>query len=437
MPRATTARVGIVSAAKAVVAAAMKPQPAITLPALPAKPAANRTIAIIGCPLPACQATAAEAAAAAGQLGWKVNSITSPLSPEGYIAAFNQALQAKPNFLTYIGIFPNSVVQSQLQAAKDAGIKVVGMAPSDPVGPLMQAAYAGASQFTAVGKLLANFIYADAAKPVETLFVVAPDQSGIFGPELTAYQQTLAALCPSCKHNEVEINEQNIGRTVPGQVVSALQKNPSIKYLMAEVDDFFVGVYPALQGAGLADKVKLVGQTPNKQSLAAIASGQEYASIGDENGTAGWRAVDGLARLDAGIALGDCCTSPAGWMQIFTKDNLPSGCRPFAGRNPQGPGRPRGLPDGVAHQLTGTTSATGSISTVAGASALAIAGVTKSFSEKPALAGADFEVRPGEVHALVGQNGCGKSTLIKILAGYYTPDGYESAAVHGVPIESE
>ncbi|HWQ24392.1 MAG TPA: ATP-binding cassette domain-containing protein [Gaiellaceae bacterium] len=52
-------------------------------------------------------------------------------------------------------------------------------------------------------------------------------------------------------------------------------------------------------------------------------------------------------------------------------------------------------------------------------------GVSKSFGPVQALIDVDFEVRAGEVMALVGDNGAGKSTLIKCIAGTYTMDAGE------------
>ncbi|MDH2328670.1 sugar ABC transporter ATP-binding protein [Cereibacter sp. SYSU M97828] len=66
--------------------------------------------------------------------------------------------------------------------------------------------------------------------------------------------------------------------------------------------------------------------------------------------------------------------------------------------------------------------------------ALRVSGIAKTFGGARALKGISFDVAAGEVHGLLGQNGCGKSTFVKVLAGFHAPDPGGMIEVFGKPL---
>lgn len=56
---------------------------------------------------------------------------------------------------------------------------------------------------------------------------------------------------------------------------------------------------------------------------------------------------------------------------------------------------------------------------------LELNGITKIFPGVKALDNVHFNLKAGEIHALAGENGAGKSTFIKVITGAHQPDGGE------------
>lgn len=80
------------------------------------------------------------------------------------------------------------------------------------------------------------------------------------------------------------------------------------------------------------------------------------------------------------------------------------------------------------------TEAAGRVSEQVAAPALETRHVSKTFAGNRVLADLDLTIAPGEIRALLGGNGSGKSTMIKILSGYHRPDPGAQMAIAGQPL---
>jgi hypothetical protein len=297
-------------------------QPSITVPALPQKPPTGKTLALITCQLPACESVTSAAAAAAKDLGWKVMAFNSQLTPQGYQAAWANVVQAHPSALSLEAVTPNATVSKYINQVVAAHIPWVEVAPAGDrptaQGPL-KASYNGYTEFTESGKLMGDVVVANSMGPASAVAVEDPSLKPILGAVVDAFSAPIVAAGGTV--SQLPVNSANVGKTIPGQVVSYLQSHPSVKWVGFELSDLDVGVAPAIKAAGLSG-IKIVSRAPQASNLAAVKDGQEFAEVGEEDSCNGYRAVDGLLRMMENVSLGSFATEPAGWHQIYVQNNV-------------------------------------------------------------------------------------------------------------------
>jgi ABC-type sugar transport system substrate-binding protein len=110
---------------------------------------------------------------------------------------------------------------------------------------------------------------------------------------------------------------------IPSLVVSGVRSNPSANYLVFDYGPFADGVTSALAAAGLASKVKVIGQAADQAALSALKSGQEAAWTGFDPTYESYTMFDAMFRDLEGMPIPQAeeALQPT---QILTKSNVGS-----------------------------------------------------------------------------------------------------------------
>jgi hypothetical protein len=309
-----------VKAAIATVAQYEKPQPAIVVPKLTKPVPKNVRLAVLTCVVPVCTDGTNPAVAAASKLGWSVYQTQVQVTTTSYIAGWNAVLEHNPTAIIYVAEFPSNVVASQIAEARSRHIELVAVSYNAPSLAASGASYAvsGAPELARSGQLMGDVVAANAGGPTTALFVWDPSLSNTLTPVKNGFTST--ATPAGVQVDTLNVSIADVGQAVPSEIVTYLQAHPDVKYLVMSLADFNEGVPQALQAVGLEKSVKIVSRAPEGGDLAQIKSGEQFASVAEEVGSAGYRAVDDVIRLVSGGKPVDA--DPAGWHQIMVSSNI-------------------------------------------------------------------------------------------------------------------
>jgi ribose transport system substrate-binding protein len=141
------------------------------------------------------------------------------------------------------------------------------------------------------GVVMADYAYANSPNK-NILFVGLP----VF-PVLALVQEGFKAeielICPECNVQFSEIGLGDLGTNLPGQMVSALQADPTLDFIAYAFGGMMFGVPEALDAAGLVDQAQAVSQAGSPMNFQFIADGKHQSGeFALASGLLGWRAVD-------------------------------------------------------------------------------------------------------------------------------------------------
>jgi ribose transport system substrate-binding protein len=317
--------------AKALVAKYLKRPTSIgPLPTLRARIPAGKTIVYMECGVASCVPPGNYLAEAARALGWKVKRIQVGLTPESIKAGWGQVANMKPRPAGVVGVgFGRVIFAAELAKLAKLGIPVVNQSVTEASGA-GEVVVNGNTRVTQVGRVQADYVTADSNGKANTLLVIShsfPIQTAVE----KGFKQEYARVCPGCKVDTMEAPLSSLGTTLSTTVVGYLRSHPDVNYVVYGLDNALEGLPQNLAGAGLAGKVKLVGEAPGAATMQYIAAGQQRATVAFPWPEVAWRSVGVFAQVATGHGLKSRAvklTADAPWPQfIITKQNLPAGSK--------------------------------------------------------------------------------------------------------------
>jgi ribose transport system substrate-binding protein len=273
----------------------------ITTP-LQAAPTKGKTFFWLQCELPICGKITQGVKAATAAAGWKYENLVFKAADPG--AGLQSALQRKPDAIGITGI-PSAAVKPQLEAAAKAGIPVVtcSAGPEQP-SPTTYAAICSHSTGPD-GENEALWAIRDSGGKANIVSVTIPSFPSL-AATVNGTADGVKKHCPTCTTDVLNLTVDDLGGgQVASKLIAYLQSHPKVNYALFTFADLANGVPEALESAGIADKVTLVGNGGGEAQFKAVAGGAHEAWVAYPAVLEGWQMTDAAIRLVDGGKLPD------------------------------------------------------------------------------------------------------------------------------------
>ena len=257
-------------------------------------------------------ASGREFLAAAELLGLEISEFSGGFDPASQIAVLEEV--ATQNFdVAIVQSFTEAAATSPaMRALKESGTKVVAYGTSIPgrSNDFMDHQFLAEADANALGVVMADLLVAHSDGMANVLAMFPPDFAAARAIQ-AGFEGQISAICPDCGVVPFEFSAADIATALPGQVVSALQANPDVNYLLGGFGQALIGIPEALDEAGLSDQVLTVSYYGVGFNQSLIASGgEQIMALNTSQPYRGYMLADAAARVLSGQEIED-------WSDLF------------------------------------------------------------------------------------------------------------------------
>jgi ribose transport system substrate-binding protein len=263
----------VVAAAEKIVAPFLEPPKSIGITEpLKEKPPTGKKIVAMACSQsPGCEQFTEHVEEAASLLGWSTKRSLFTGAPEDNLNKITAAVQEHPDAIILLGAAQETYEAAAELAAKE-GVPIVTVAAEGEEKEPFVAVTAGAKQFEELAEVTANWFIAESEGKGNAI-TVAYAQFPVSERIIERTDKTVEEKCPECSTKEVLVQAEDTGTKLPSTIVSELQSNPDINFVIFQDVAMIPGVEAALREAGLQEKVKVMANNSSDESIKAVEEG--------------------------------------------------------------------------------------------------------------------------------------------------------------------